>query len=67
MVAPASFGAVQDEVKVIPMHDLKYLEAELASKEYAILFVEGGGAHMGGQIPWEAEFVRALPLKELYA
>jgi glutamate-1-semialdehyde 2,1-aminomutase len=43
------------------MHDLERLEEELAKKEYAILFIEGGGAHMGGQIPWDADFVRALP------
>jgi glutamate-1-semialdehyde 2,1-aminomutase len=61
LVAPASAGTVADEVKVIPMHDLERLEEELAKKEYAILFVEGGGAHMGGQIPWDADFVRALP------
>ena len=46
VVAPASAGTVQGEVKVIPMHDLECLEKELATREYAILFVEGGGAHM---------------------
>ena len=61
LVAPASAGTVADEVQVIPMHDLERLEKELAKKEYAILFIEGGGAHMGGQIPWDADFVRALP------
>ncbi|MBA7671169.1 Glutamate-1-semialdehyde 2,1-aminomutase [subsurface metagenome] len=25
------------------------------------LFIEGGGASMGGQVPWDADFVRALP------
>ena len=61
LVAPASAGTVADEVQVIPMHDLERLEEELAKKEYAILILEGGGAHMGGQIPWDADFVRALP------
>jgi glutamate-1-semialdehyde 2,1-aminomutase len=61
LVALASAGTVADEVKVIPMHDLECLEEELAKKEYAILILEGGGAHMGGQIPWDADFVRALP------
>ncbi len=60
VVAPA-LGVVADEVKVIPGHDLKLVEEELAAKEYAILLIEGGGAHMGGQIPWDADFVRALP------
>ncbi len=54
-------GIVADEVKAIPGHDLNRLEDELAKREYAILLVEGGGAHMGGQIPWDTEFVRALP------
>ncbi len=61
LLDPAAAGTVTDEVKVIPMRNLECLEEELAKKEYAILFVEGGGAHMGGQIPWEADFVRALP------
>jgi len=61
IVALDAPGIVADEVKVIPGHDLNLLENELAKKEYAILLVEGGGAHMGGQIPWEADFVRALP------
>ena len=61
LLGPTPIGTVADEVKVIPMHDLERLEEELAKKEYAILILEGGGAHMGGQIPWDADFVRALP------
>jgi len=61
-VAPSGYaGTLQDEVKIIPMHDLGRLEEELAKREYAILFTEGGGASMDGQIPWEHDFVRALP------
>jgi len=60
-VVLSTLGVVADEVKVIPMHDLERLEEELTKKEYAILILEGGGAHMGGQIPWDADFVRALP------
>jgi len=60
LVAPAP-GVVANEVKVIPGNNLNRVEDELATKEYAILLVEGGGAHMGGQIPWDADFVRALP------
>ncbi|MFC1977811.1 aspartate aminotransferase family protein [Chloroflexota bacterium] len=59
LIAPAP-GTAANEVKVIPGHDLNRLEKELATKEYAILLVEGGGAHMAGQIPWEADFVRTL-------
>jgi len=58
---PETPGIVADEVKVIPGHDLNLVEKELATKEYAILLTEGGGAHMGGQIPWDADFIRALP------
>jgi len=58
--ALGSAGIVANEVREIPMHDLGRLEEELAKKEYAILFLEGGGAHMGGQVPWDADFVRAV-------
>jgi len=61
LIALESPGIVADEVKVIPGHDLNWVEAELATKEYAILMTEGGGAHMGGQVPWDADFVRGLP------
>jgi len=56
-----TLGVVADAVKVIPGNDLDIVEKELATKEYAIVLVEGGGAHMGGQIPWDTDFVRAIP------
>ncbi len=59
--ALGSAGIVANEVREIPMNDLERLEEELVKKEYAILILEGGGAHMGGQIPWDADFVRAVP------
>jgi len=61
VIAPGAPGIVADAVTVIPGHDLDRLEKELATKEYAILFTEGGGAHMAGQIPWDADFIRAIP------
>jgi len=61
VIAVGSPGVFPDNVTVIPGHDLARLEKELAKKEYAILMLEGGGAHMAGQIPWDADFVRALP------
>ncbi|MCD6299666.1 MAG: aminotransferase class III-fold pyridoxal phosphate-dependent enzyme [Dehalococcoidales bacterium] len=61
LVDPKSPGIVADEVTIIPGHDLNLVEKELATKEYAIVITEGGGAHMAGQIPWEADFIRALP------
>ena len=61
VIAPGSPGIVADAITVIPGHDLNRLEDELATKEYAMLLLEGGGAHMAGQIPWDTDFVRALP------
>jgi glutamate-1-semialdehyde 2,1-aminomutase len=61
-VAMAGTAGVADpNVKVIPMHDLSLVEAELATKEYAIIMTEGGGGHMAGQVPWDYDFIRALP------
>lgn len=53
-------GVVQDYVKFIPC-DLNMVEEELATGEYAILMTEGGGGHMGGQVPLDFDFIRALP------
>jgi len=60
VLTPSSPGVVADEVKIIP-YDLDRVEKELATGEYAILMTEGGGAHMGGQLPVDFDFVRALP------
>jgi glutamate-1-semialdehyde 2,1-aminomutase len=57
---PSSPGVVAGEVTTIP-YDWQRLEKELATGEYALLMTEGGGAHMGGQIPLDLDFVRALP------
>ena len=54
-------GAIAPEVDLIPMNDLGMVEKALSSREYAVVFVEGGGAHMAGQVPWDRSFVRALP------
>ncbi len=61
VVMAGTAGVVAPEVKVIPMNDLNLVEAELATKEYAIVMTEGGGAHMAGQIPWDTGFIQALP------
>jgi glutamate-1-semialdehyde 2,1-aminomutase len=60
LAAPGAVGTVNTEVRVIPTHDLGLLEKELASRQYAIVLTEGGGAHMAGQIPWQPEFIRAV-------
>lgn len=59
LAAPAP-GAVASEAAVIPGHNLNVLEKELATRQYAILLLEGGGARVGGQVPWDADFVRAV-------
>ncbi len=57
---PTSPGTANQEVKVVP-YDLKRVEEELSTRQYAILMTEGGGAHMTGQVPLDPDFVRALP------
>jgi glutamate-1-semialdehyde 2,1-aminomutase len=54
-------GAIQPEVTIIPMNDMMAVEEALATQEYALVHVEGGGAHMAGQIPWNRDFIRELP------
>jgi len=53
-------GIIADLVTAIPGHAPGRLEEELATGEYAILMLEGGGGHMGGQIPWDTDFVRTV-------
>jgi len=53
-------GLLDPNVTQIRMNDMEALERELATEEYAIVFTEGGGAHMGGQIPWEDDVIRAV-------
>jgi glutamate-1-semialdehyde 2,1-aminomutase len=52
-------GIIGDQVRIIPGNDLASVEKELATRQYAILLIEGGGAHMG-QIPWDANYIHAL-------
>jgi glutamate-1-semialdehyde 2,1-aminomutase len=56
-----SAGVVADEVTIVPFNDLSKVEEELSKKEYAVLLTEGGGAFVGGRVPIETDFVRALP------
>jgi glutamate-1-semialdehyde 2,1-aminomutase len=60
VAAQDSAGALTPETKIIPMNDLNKVEAELATKEYAILMIEGGGAIMAGRAPWDTDVVRTL-------
>jgi len=60
LVRPGSPGAVADTVTCIPQNDLDLVEKELATREYAALLTEAGGASMGGMVPIDHDFVRAL-------
>jgi glutamate-1-semialdehyde 2,1-aminomutase len=57
---PSAPGVVADAVTIVP-YDLNRVEEELATKQYAIVMTEGGGAHMSGQVPIDEDFVQALP------
>jgi len=61
LVHEGSAGIVADEVNVIPFNDLSRVEKELATKEYAALLTEGGGAYGAGRVHIDIDFVRALP------
>jgi glutamate-1-semialdehyde 2,1-aminomutase len=60
-VAPyGTAGIYQPAVTILPMHDMAKLEKELATREYAICMIEGGGATMAGAIPWDYNFVKDM-------
>ena len=61
LVYPGAPGIIADNVTIIPANELNKVEEELAKREYAVLMTEGGGGHMGGQVPLDDDFVRALP------
>lgn len=60
LVRPDSAGVVADAVRCIPQNDLDRVEKELATREYAVLMTEAGGASMGGMVPIDHDFVREL-------
>jgi len=62
LIAPGAPGVTPDDsVVLIPANDLSKVEEELAKREYAVLMTEGGGAIMGGRLPLDIDFARALP------
>lgn len=65
LARPGSAGVLPEDNMIntitIPANDLNRVERELAKREYAVLITEAGGAHMGGQIPLDEGFTRALP------
>jgi glutamate-1-semialdehyde 2,1-aminomutase len=62
LVHEGSLGAIADHVSVIPCNDLERVQTELATEEYAVLLIEGGGAFLSGRIPTDIEFYQGLPL-----
>lgn len=54
-------GCENQCVTSVPLNDLDSVERELETGEYALLISEGGGAHMGGRLPIDLDFQRALP------
>ena len=65
LARPGSAGVLSEDNVIntvtIPANDLNRVEEELKKKEYAILITEAGGAHLGGQVPLDKDFVQALP------
>lgn len=53
-------GVFADNVDEIPFNDVEAVETALATREYALLMTEGGGAHMGGQVPIHDELLYSL-------
>jgi glutamate-1-semialdehyde 2,1-aminomutase len=62
--APGAAGTLPEDNEGytvnIPANDLNILEKQLATKQYAALFTEGGGASLGGAQPIDTEFVKAI-------
>jgi len=61
LVRKDSPGVYADNVDVIPFNNVDAVATALATKKYAILMTEGGGAHMAGQVPIADELLYALP------
>ncbi len=61
LVRKDSPGVYADNVDVIPFNNVDAVATALATKKYAVLMTEGGGAHMAGQVPISDELLYALP------
>ena len=61
---PESAGTIPEDNSIytasIPANDLDAIERELATKQYAALFTEGGGASLGGAQPLHEDFTKAI-------
>lgn len=61
LAAPGTPGALADQVTTIAGDDPAALEAALASREYAVVLLEGGGSRLSGRVPVSQDFFRAVP------
>jgi len=65
LTTPGSEGTIPEDNVIntvnIPANKLDILEKELSTKEYAVLMTEGGGASLGGAMPLDVDFTRAIP------
>jgi glutamate-1-semialdehyde 2,1-aminomutase len=55
-----AIGIYQPAVTLLPMNDPERTEEALATREYALCMIEGGGAIMAGQVPWDWDVARQM-------
>jgi len=60
LVRKDAAGVYAENVVEIPFNDVDAVARALATREYAILMTEGGGAHMAGQVPIDDGLLYAL-------
>jgi glutamate-1-semialdehyde 2,1-aminomutase len=61
LAAEGTPGAVAEHVTVIDANDLELVTRQLASREFAVFLVEGGGGYLSGRVPTDVEYFRMLP------
>ncbi len=60
LIRKDSPGVYAENVDVVPFNDIEAVTRALATRQYALLMTEGGGAHMAGQVPISDTLVYAL-------
>lgn len=61
LAAPGAPGTVAEYVVQIPANDPSLLERHLATRDYALVMIEGGGGYLSGRLPTDWSFFQALP------
>lgn len=61
LTAKGAAGALDDYVTVIPVDDLALVDQQLASGEFAVVLIEGGGGRVSGRAPTSIDFFKGLP------